>query len=94
MSVAESMREDWNRRAREDANYYVAFGRKNQSEDEFLATANEAAAIFESLLFRLPVTDKENRRALEIGCGPGRLMIPMSKHFAEIHVGRDLQEIG
>ena len=25
------------------------------------------------------------RRALEIGCGPGRLMRPMSRHFGEIH---------
>ena len=24
-------------------------------------------------------------RALEIGCGPGRLMKPMSRHFGEIH---------
>ena len=23
--------------------------------------------------------------ALEIGCGPGRLMRPLSRHFAEIH---------
>jgi hypothetical protein len=33
------MRSDWNRRAREDANYYVAFGRRGQSEEEFQATA-------------------------------------------------------
>ena len=34
-NVVEKMREDWNARAREDANYYVAFGRRDQEDDEF-----------------------------------------------------------
>src|ERR671931_682236 len=50
-NVSRQMRSDWNERAREDAYYYVAFGRKG----------------------------------LEIGCGPGRLMRPMSWNFGEIH---------
>ena len=91
LELLEQMREDWNRRAREDANYYVAFGREKQSDEEFLATANEIVAGFESEFFRLPSTPKEGRRALEIGCGPGRLMIPMSKHFGEIH-GVDISD--
>ena len=35
LETLERMREDWNRRAREDAHYYVAFGRHNQDDDEF-----------------------------------------------------------
>jgi SAM-dependent methyltransferase len=85
------MREDWNRRAREDANYYVAFAREKQNDEEFLATANEIVAKFESELMRLPPTPKEGLRALEIGCGPGRLMVPMSKYFGEIH-GVDISD--
>ncbi|HEV3196316.1 MAG TPA: class I SAM-dependent methyltransferase [Bryobacteraceae bacterium] len=91
MNVIERMREDWNRRAREDANYYVAFARQKQSEEEFLATGAEIVARLESEFFRLPPAPLEARRALEIGCGPGRLMIPMSKHFGEIH-GVDISE--
>jgi hypothetical protein len=31
--LLERMRADWNRRADEDANYYVAFGRREQEEE-------------------------------------------------------------
>jgi len=79
--VLERMRADWNRRAGEDANYFVAFGRREQAEQEFLATGAEVVRRLESYLKRLPARDA----ALEIGCGPGRLMRPMSRHFREIH---------
>ena len=38
LKVLERMRADWNERAGEDANYYVAFGRREQDEAEFFAT--------------------------------------------------------
>ncbi|MFN0103749.1 MAG: class I SAM-dependent methyltransferase [Bryobacteraceae bacterium] len=80
------MREDWNARAREDANYYVAFGRRDQEDDEFQSTAGEVVHGLEWEMRRLPAErDGRNRRALEIGCGPGRLMGPMAAHFGEIH---------
>ena len=86
MSVEQQMREDWNRRAREDAHYYVAFGRHEQDEDEFLDTASDVLRGFERELKRgLPGTNARARRALEIGCGPGRLMKPLSAQFGEIH---------
>jgi ubiquinone/menaquinone biosynthesis C-methylase UbiE len=80
------MRADWNERAREDANYYVAFGRRDQDDTEFLATAADVIRDLEGELKRLPPEPPVSaRRALEIGCGPGRLMRPMSRHFGEIH---------
>ncbi len=82
---AARMREDWNRRAREDAHYYVAFGRRNQTGGEFFATAAEQVNGLEQELKRLRPRPARSRRALEIGCGPGRLMLPMSRHFGEIH---------
>ncbi|MGA7239191.1 MAG: class I SAM-dependent methyltransferase [Bryobacteraceae bacterium] len=75
------MRADWNARASEDANYYVAFGRREQDDEEFFATAGDVLRDLESQLPRLPGRDA----ALEIGCGPGRLLRPMSRHFGEIH---------
>ncbi|MBZ5612287.1 MAG: class I SAM-dependent methyltransferase [Acidobacteriia bacterium] len=83
-NVAERMRSDWNQRAREDANYYVAFGGRDQDEDAFLATAADVLRLIERELKRLP-QNGATWRALEIGCGPGRLMKPLSRHFAEIH---------
>jgi SAM-dependent methyltransferase len=79
--VLERMREDWNERAGEDAYYYVAFGRREQDDEEFFGTAADIVKGLEFELKRFPGRDA----ALEIGCGPGRLMRPLSKHFGEIH---------
>lgn len=79
--VLDQMRADWNARAREDANYYVAFGRRGQDDEEFFSTGADVVRALETELKRL----EKPRRALEIGCGPGRLIKPMSRHFEEIH---------
>jgi SAM-dependent methyltransferase len=79
--VLERMREDWNQRASEDAYYYVAFGRREQDDEEFFATAADVVRGLTAELKRLTARGA----ALEIGCGPGRLMRPMSRHFGEIH---------
>jgi SAM-dependent methyltransferase len=79
--VLERMRADWNERAGEDANYYVAFGRREQEEAEFFETAKPVIRGLELDLSRFPGRDA----ALEIGCGPGRLLRPLSRHFREIH---------
>jgi len=85
------MRADWNRRAREDANFYVAFGRRNQDDQEFLSTAAQVTSALEMEFSRLPHGSPDKRSALEIGCGPGRLMRAMSPHFGEIH-GVDISD--
>jgi SAM-dependent methyltransferase len=80
------MRSEWNERAREDAHYYVAFGRRDQDDEEFFATAKDLVGELAAELKRLPefgVT--QPRRALEIGCGPGRLLRPMSRYFSQIY---------
>jgi SAM-dependent methyltransferase len=85
-AVQERMRADWNQRAREDANYYVAFGRREQDDDEFYSTAVDVIRDLEGELKRFQTgSPAPQSRALEIGCGPGRLMRPMSRHFSEIH---------
>lgn len=79
------MREEWNERAREDAHYYVAFGRREQDDEGFFATATEVLNSLDQELKRGTPAPKESRRFLEIGCGPGRLLRPMSERCAEIH---------
>ena len=79
--VLERMRADWNERADEDAYYYVAFGRREQEDEEFFATA---ADVVKGLAWELK-RFRGREAALEIGCGPGRIMRPLSRHFAEIH---------
>jgi SAM-dependent methyltransferase len=68
-----------------DASYYVAYGRRSQSDAEFLAAATGVVNELEAELGRLKAEERGNWRALEIGCGSGRLMRPMSRHFLEIH---------
>ncbi|HTX35373.1 MAG TPA: class I SAM-dependent methyltransferase [Bryobacteraceae bacterium] len=79
--VLARMRADWNQRAGEDAYYYVAFGRRGQPDDEFFATASDVVRSLVAELKRVA----HRRAALEIGCGPGRLMRPLARYFAEIH---------
>jgi len=79
--ILERMRADWNQRAGEDAYYYVAFGRREQDDGEFFATAADIVKGFVWDLKRVRGRDA----ALEIGCGPGRLMRPLSPFFREIH---------
>src|SRR5437870_111418 len=83
--ITSQMQQDWNSRAMEDANFYVAFGRRNQDTQEFFDTAHEIVISLEWELKRVPCANPRARRALEIGCGPGRLMRPMAQHFGEIH---------
>ena len=79
------MRAEWNERARSDAFFYVASGRRQQAPDEFFSTAELILGMFRSALSRLRTANSPKRRALEIGCGPGRLMLPMRESFDEIH---------
>ncbi len=90
--ITGQMRADWERRAREDANYYVAFGRREQEEAEFEATAADVVRNLDGELRRFGGAGRIARlRALEIGCGPGRIMLPMSRRFAWIS-GVDISE--
>jgi SAM-dependent methyltransferase len=91
VNVLDRMRAEWNSRARKDAHFYVAFKSQNQAEEGFLASAAENMPMFEREFPRLPPAPASERRALEIGCGPGRLMMPMSRHFGELH-GVDVAE--
>lgn len=55
-------------------------------EDErFLAIATEVVNGLEGELRRARQEERGKWRALEIGCGSGRLMRAMSRHFAELH---------
>lgn len=83
--VNERMRDDWDRRAREDASYYVAFGRRRQSREEFLSSAGDVLRSLREEYRRFPPgTDFRQCTALEIGCGPGRLIAALSDDFGRL----------
>jgi ubiquinone/menaquinone biosynthesis C-methylase UbiE len=84
-SVCERMREDWNRRAEEDAEYYVAYGRRKQDDVEFFSSGAYQAGLLAQEFRRMPGAPAGERKALEIGCGMGRLMRHLSRQVGEIH---------
>jgi len=84
--LSERMRADWNRRAREDAHYYAAFGRRGQQDEEFEASAADLLRDLRREMRRLgPERRWSALRVLDLGCGPGRAMLPLSRQVGEIH---------
>jgi cyclopropane fatty-acyl-phospholipid synthase-like methyltransferase len=83
----EKMREDWDRRARENARHYVNTANTQWTDQEFFASGEQTVA--EEIL-----TDMGNicqgkapadMRVLEIGCGAGRVTRALAKIFGEVH---------
>jgi SAM-dependent methyltransferase len=84
-SLVEQMKEDWNRRAEEDARYYVAFSHRNQDFDGFLASAADVIRKIRQQFVRFrPDGGPGYPTFLEIGCGVGRLIYFLHKDAAAI----------
>jgi cyclopropane fatty-acyl-phospholipid synthase-like methyltransferase len=82
----DAMRDDWERRARENAPYYVC----TTAADSVAAFAESGERDLEQhVLDGLSVS--RDWRVLEIGCGMGRLVKPLSRRVARV-VGVDLSD--
>jgi SAM-dependent methyltransferase len=84
MGFAESMRRDWDERARKDAFYYIASWRKDWDPSAFLASGEEdyqrlVAPVLERFGF-LP----QSMTVLEFGCGAGRMTSSFVHHFGGV----------
>jgi len=86
MRRREAMREDWDLRARENARFYVCTDSAASAEEFFASGERDLAR---HVLDGLAVDPSWH--ALEIGCGLGRLLKPLSKRVARA-VGVDLSE--
>ncbi|HOK45812.1 MAG TPA: class I SAM-dependent methyltransferase [Bryobacteraceae bacterium] len=82
--VVARMRRDWDARAAENAKYYVACQKCEQSDAEFYSGAPEIIARVRRDYVFLPQPAPECR-FLEIGCGLGRLMFSLAADCREIH---------
>jgi SAM-dependent methyltransferase len=84
-ALIERMRADWNQRAREDARFYIACGRRTEAEDDFAAGGTDVVRRIRRDLAWLPVSRPlAQRRFLELGCGIGRLMRPLAAECGAI----------
>ncbi len=83
--VIQSMRRDWDERARKNAFHYIASWRKEWDLNSFLTSGEED---FERLVVPtltrcgLPVAGK---RMLELGCGAGRMTHNFARLFAHVY---------
>ncbi len=78
------MRRDWDKRARENAPHYIDCGHSESDEAFWRA----GAADLGNLILQ-DVTLDPSARALEIGCGMGRLLRPLSQRVARA-IGIDI----
>jgi len=91
-NLVKQMQNDWNDRAREDAKFYIACGRRNEDEATFSDHATEVVDLIRRAMIWLPPGQPDSRlRLLEIGCGIGRLMGHLIDDCGEIH-GVDISD--
>ena len=81
------MERDWDARARENARYYVNTAREEWTDVDFFASGETTVA--EEILPELRNIGRDRPlselRALEIGCGAGRVTRALAKIFGEVH---------
>src|SRR5689334_17919649 len=86
-STLKTMREDWDRRARENAEYYIHTGSGEWDDREFFRSGeiNVANEIMPDM-YRICGGSRSPRdlNALEIGCGVGRMTRMMARIFRHV----------
>ena len=83
----EKMKRDWDRRALENARYYVATGNENWTDDDFFASGERAVAedILTDMTNVCQGKHPKDMRVLEIGCGAARITRALSGLFGDVH---------
>src|SRR6266404_2335626 len=81
------MRRDWERRAHENARHYVVTGQDRWNDEEFyrsgMVTLEEE--VLNDLTNICQGKDPKQMRALEIGCGAGRVTRAFAGFFGEVY---------
>jgi ubiquinone/menaquinone biosynthesis C-methylase UbiE len=80
------MRRDWDARAKSNARHYAATSKTEWSDDDFFASgAAEVREIVEKDLAAISNgRSPSDMRALEIGCGAGRMTASLSRVFGHV----------
>ncbi len=83
---ADVMKREWDRRAEEDARFFIASGAAD-SEEAFRSSGKREleGAVLDGIDLG------PDAEALEIGCGVGRLLVPLSERIRRVH-GVDISE--
>src|SRR5579863_6981480 len=83
----EKMRSDWDKRARENARYYVSTGKKDWTDEEFFRSGEQTVSeeILTDMINICQGKDPKQMRVLEIGCGAGRVTRALAQVFGEVY---------
>lgn len=90
MNWPERMKKDWNERAQQDAKHYILCGKTDWSDTEFFQMGERDIATFVDP-YIAKHADLSREKAVDIGCGLGRLTIPLSRRFKQV-IGVDVSE--
>jgi SAM-dependent methyltransferase len=85
--ITGKMREEWDRRARENARHYVATDKLDWSDQEYFESGRENVRreILTDMGNICQGKDPKQMTVLEIGCGSGRITRALSEIFGEVY---------
>jgi SAM-dependent methyltransferase len=84
VKVSQSMRRDWNERARKDAFLYIASWKNNWDEETFFASGeSDCQRLVEPVLSKLAINPAASSMA-ELGCGAGRMTRAFARRFRSV----------
>jgi SAM-dependent methyltransferase len=85
--VTSKMRAEWDERARENARYYVATGKREWNDEEYFESGRENVRreILTDMINICQGKDPKQMKVLEIGCGSGRITRALSEIFGEVY---------
>jgi SAM-dependent methyltransferase len=84
VKAAESMRRDWDKRARKDAFYYIASWRKDWDEASFLRSGEDDYEKFVKPALERQGFSPRGKTMLELGCGAGRMTRVFAREFSGV----------
>lgn len=81
------MKDDWDRRARENARHFIATGKQEWTDEDFFASGERTVAdqILTDMGNICRGKSPRDMRVLEIGCGAGRITRALANLFGEVH---------
>ena len=82
--LVESMRQDWDTRARKDAFFYIASWRKDWNESSFLQSGEDDYKHFVADVLERHQFSPEGKSMLELGCGAGRMTRSFAQRFDHV----------
>jgi len=85
VNLTESMRQDWDERARKDAFHYIASWRKDWNPETFFQSGEEDFQKLVAPVFNRRSWELQGKTMLELGCGAGRMTRSFARRFSRVH---------